>query len=130
MSNCNNDTITLCCHIIYIAFITILIVNSINLAILLFICPSRRSLYSSTISERCLYIIISMTLSIVLNKTIDLYIPRICFVFCDLLDLMRIMMLILYRCFGKYSYMKLMFVILAMMVMKDLSHIFRNSINR
>ncbi len=130
ISNYNNNIITLYCHTIYIVSITILIVNSIDLVILLSICPLGKSLYSSVISERYLYIIVFITLFIVFSKTIDLYVSGICFVFCDLSGLVRIMMLILYRCFGKYSYMKLVFVILTMMVARGLSYIFRNPMNR
>ncbi len=130
MSNYNSDIIVLCCHVIYIAFVTILIANSIDLAILLSICPSRRSSYSFAISERCLYIVVSMTLFIVLNKAIGLYVLGVCFAFYNLLGLAKIMTSVLCRRFGKYLYAKLVFVILAMMVVRGLSYIFRNPINR
>ncbi len=130
ISNCNNNTIISCCHVVYIAFVTTLIASSIDLAILLSICSSRRSPYSFVVSERRLHIVVSITLSIILNKTIGLYTPRIYFAFCDLPGLARIMTLALYRHFGKYSYTKLMFVILAMMVARGLPYIFRNPINK
>ncbi len=117
-------------YVIYIVFITTLIVNSIDLTILLFICPLKRNLCSSIISKRYLYIAVFMILFIVFNKTIDLYISKICFVFCNLSDLIRIMISTLYRCFRKYLYIKLIFVILIMIVIKDLSYIFRNSIKK
>ncbi len=130
ISSYNSNTIILCCHIVYIAFITILIASSINFVILLFIYSLERSLYSSIISKKCLYIAVSMTLFIIFNKAISLYILRICFAFYNLSDLMRIMISTLYKYFRKYSYMKLVFVILAMIIVRGLLYIFSNPINR
>ncbi len=128
--SCNSDIITSYCYAIYIAFITILIVNSIDFVTLLSIYPSKRSLYFFVISEMYLYIAISITLSIVFNRIIDLYILGICFVFYDLLGLARIITSTLYRHFRKYLYIKLMFVILTMIIVRDLLYIFRNPINK
>ncbi len=128
--NCNSDAIILYCYTIYIASVTTLIVNSVDFATLLPICSLGRSLYFFAVFERHLYIIVSMTLSIMLSKAIGVYISEVCFVFCDLSDLARIMISTLYRRFGKYSYMKLVFVILAMIIVRGLSYIFRNPIDR
>ncbi len=130
MSSCNNDTTVLHCHTVYIAFMTTLIVSSVDFVTLLPICPSGRSPYSSAISERRLHIAVSMTLPIMLSKAIGLYAPRVCFAFCDLPGLARIMISMLCRCFRKYSYTKLVFVILAMMVVRGLLYIFRNPMDR
>ncbi len=130
ISNCNSDITTLCCYVVYIASMTTLIANSVDLATLLPIYPSERSPYSSIASERCLYIAVSMTLSIMLSKAIGLYVPGVCFAFCDLLGLAKIIMSVLYRHFGKYSYTKLVFVILVMMVVRGLLYIFRNPMDR
>ncbi len=130
MSSCNNDIIILHCHTVYTVSVTTLIASSVDLAILLSIYPLERSPYSSAIFERCLYIAVFMTLSIVFSKTIGLSTSGICFAFYDLLGLARLMMSVLYRRFRKYSHMKLVFVILVMMVVRGLPYIFRNPVNR
>ena len=113
ISNCRSVTTALFAHIVCIAFVISCMARCVNLWRLLPICPSGRSLYSSTTLVIRSLIIALIILSIVFKREIGLYPPGVRVITSGFLALQSIIIRAFRNHYKKWPSIKLTVVIFA-----------------